>query len=108
MNTEFTQTYSFPLWCKYNGRDISSCKLSHVYLEGNPFFISALYGSEWSASRPGLLTSGKKALGTPCVGCHVDPELVLEATNPLPLLGNEPGIPGHSARSLVFIPTEVL
>jgi hypothetical protein len=36
------------------------------------FLIWALVGGEWSASRLGRFTPGKRAPGTLCVGCWVD------------------------------------
>jgi hypothetical protein len=35
------------------------------------FLISALVGGEWSASRPGRFTPGKRAPGTHCIGSWV-------------------------------------
>jgi hypothetical protein len=37
------------------------------------FLTSALVGGEWSASRPGRLTSGERALGTHWIGDWVGP-----------------------------------
>jgi hypothetical protein len=42
------------------------------------FLISALAGSEWSASRPGCFTHAERAADTHCIGGWVDPRAGLD------------------------------
>jgi hypothetical protein len=39
---------------------------------------SALFGGEWSASRPSRFTPGERAPGTHWIGCWVDPRASLD------------------------------
>jgi hypothetical protein len=45
------------------------------------FFISALLGGEWSASRPGSFTPGERVPGTHWIGGWLDPRVGLNDMN---------------------------
>jgi hypothetical protein len=46
-----------------------------------PFLASVVDGGEWSASRPGLFTSGERAPGTHYIGGWVGPRAGLETAS---------------------------
>jgi hypothetical protein len=67
------------------------------------FLTSALVGGEWSASRPGRFTPGKRGPSTQCIGGCVGPRTGLDDLEKwkfLTLLGLELGLLIHPAHSL--------
>jgi hypothetical protein len=66
-----------------------------------PFLTSALDGSEWSPSRPGRFTPGKRAPSTNWLGRWVDPRAGLDAIEKnkiLPCRESNPGRPAQVHR----------
>jgi hypothetical protein len=68
-----------------------------VYVYIHVILTSALVGGEWSASRPGIFTSGETALGTHWIGDWASPRIGLDVKKILDPTGTRTPIPRSSS-----------
>jgi hypothetical protein len=61
------------------------------------FLTSALFGGEWSVSRPGRFTLGERAPDTHWIGGRMDPRVGLDNVEKRKFLT----LPGHELRPLI-------